>query len=244
MIFTAAAAQKKKIKQKSFVDNELQSFIQRSKGLSSIKFEKYEHGTLFLKADTFLLPKGSFSLIYSNSYNLEHLGNRYIFEKQFGEFPTKRLLKILDSIKGRAKGLISFEGEITRDKVFIKTTDTYYKKSSENIIFTKVETDAKYPGGRVAFQKYIQSRINNSIHKPVFKNDSAFFIRAILRKDSLIHETKLFDSTQSEFTDLLQTILKETSGWKPLLAGGRPATKYLQVFIMIRKNGDIEADYY
>jgi len=241
-ILTGVFAQRlRKTKELNIIDYELQSTVKSSKYLNYIEFDKNPVGKLNIQPDSSVLI--STLKPYYKNYDLSYLGHKYFFEKEFGFFPANRLLRILDSLNNESKALRYYDGRIYAD--YIKITESeLYSDDPEEKIFIKMPELAEYPGGKIAFKKYVRIRINECSCKPIVTKDSAFFFKAILKKDSLIHDTKLYDSTQSAFTDFLQTLLRETSGWKPLNMGGRPVTKYLQVFILIRRNGDIEADYY
>ncbi len=57
------------------------------------------------------------------------------------------------------------------------------------------------------------------------------------------HEVRSIDSLRSPVREIIQNALNNTYGWKPYQKEGRNMSAYLQVFIHIRKDGSIEADY-
>lgn len=228
-------------KEVRLIDYELQSIVKSSKYLHYIKFDKSPVDSLIIRPDSSIL--GEKPQFFYKHYDLSYLGHKYLLEKEFGKFPANRLLKILDSLKKLSPALRFYDGKIYANHIQITETELYSDDPDEKI-FIKIPQLAEYPGGQIAFQNFLQNKVNGSGFNHCFNKDTVFFFQATLKKDSLIHDTKLFDAVDSDFTNFVQTALKETSGWKPFIAGGRPAMKYLQVFLLLRKNGDIEADYY
>jgi hypothetical protein len=242
LIAAAANAQIEKVKKLVWHNDALQAVVASAKNLHYITFTKDDNSYLEIRPDTSLL--NSKRLIYDNSYSTVYLGHTYLFEKQFGPFPAAILLKKLDSLRRNDCYTNYYEGRIFADYIDIKVSSTCPGKSkSDDRVFYKVEDKPGFFGGPAAFQQFVQRSLACTNYKSFIHDDSAFFFYVVIKKDSMSHEVRSIDSLRSPVREVIQNALNNTYGWKPYQKEGRNMSAYLQVFIHIRKDGSIEADY-
>jgi hypothetical protein len=233
--------QKDKIKEVILYNTELQSVLASAKPFNYISFKKDDYQKLELKPDsTFLANK---KYLYDGWYSTVYLGNKYLFEKQFGVFPDILLESKLDSLRREDCYFNWFEGRIYPDHIYIKVTSSCPNKN-RNRVFQKVENNPGFLGGPAAFQQLLQSRLQCTDYKSFIQEDSAFFFNVLVKRDSMVHQVRLIDSVHSPLRQLIKDALINTYGWKCAFQGGLNVNGYLQVFIYIRKDGSIIADYY
>jgi hypothetical protein len=233
--------QTKKIRKVVWHNTELQQVVSSANLLRFIDFKKNDYNELELKPDTSFLATRS--LLYDNWYSTVFLGHKYLFEKQFGAFPTGVLIKKLDSLGCQDCDFSWYEGRIYSDHVDIKVTRSYPGKTGDRI-FQKTENRPGFFGGTAAFQQLVQGRLQCTDYKAYIQEDSAFFFTVLIKRDSMVHEVRQIDSLHSPLRQLIKDALIKTYGWKSAFQGGRNVNGYLQVFIYIRKDGSIVADYY
>jgi hypothetical protein len=241
LLFFVSSAQKKKKYKVKWTNPQLQAFVSSNKQLQFIKFRKNDVGALELKPDTNII---SFkNKPYGSWYSMEYPGTKYLFERQFGSFPVNILLSKLDSLTPKKSDYTSYEGEIYADHIAIRTESLFSTKRMP--VFRAVRHHIEYPGGPEAFTKFIQSKIPAGISLlQGGATDSALFFKALLmKKDSMLHDIKPLDSTQSELSRIIQTALAETKGWTPFYTGGFYVNAYPEIFVRLKKDGTIEADY-
>jgi hypothetical protein len=233
--------QKDKIKEVILHTTELQSVLTSAKPFNYIAFKKDDFEKLELRPDSSFLTNKNF--VYDDWYSTVYPGHKYLFEKQFGIFPVYLLESKLDSLRRTDCDFNWFEGRIYPDHIYIKVTSSCPNKN-RNRVFQKVENNPGFFGGPAAFQQLVQSRLQCTDYKSFIQEDSAFFFTVLVKRDSMVHDVKLIDSVHSPLRKLIQKALINTYGWKSAFQGGRNVNGYLQVFIYIRKDGSIEADYY
>lgn len=241
LLYFTSSAQKEKKRNIKLQDPQLQTFIAANKQLRYIEFKKNDIGELELRPDSVIQTiKG---IIYENWYSFDFLGSKYLFEKQFGEFPQSALLKKLDSLTPKNSDYNWYEGKIYTDHIQIHIESSFSTKRIP--VFRAVRRHIEYPGGTAAFTQFLQSKIPAGVELlPPGQADSVLFFWALLmKKDSMIHEVRPFDSTVSRLSGIIQAALKETKGWTPFYTGGFYVNNYAVIYVRLRKDGTIEADY-
>jgi hypothetical protein len=238
-----AIAQVKKEKKIVWHNEALQSFFLHAKQqIPFIQFKKDYQGRLEIQpANT---SQQTNRLVYDNWYSVDYAGHQYLFEKEYGGLQIEVLQNKLDSLRLFDCYEHFYEGRIYADHIDIKVT-AYCpgKTADEDRIFFKVENRPGYLGGPKHFQQVVRDRLACTGYQSYLYADSAFFFFAVTKKDSMCHEAYAADSVQSPLRNLIIQALTNTYGWKPYNKDGRNMNAYLQVFIYIRKDGTILADY-
>ncbi len=233
-------AQKKVVRQLTWHQPDLQRVVSGSASLHFISFFHSLNNPLEIKPD--MVIPSSRSLVYDNRYSLHYLGHRYLFEKEFGHFPAELLRSKLDSLRRKDCYSSSYEGRIYADRIEITITSWCPDRSGDQL-FEKIEDNPGYFGGPAAFQQLVQDRLKCTAYRDLLQGDSAFFLFAVLKKDSICHQVKPIMGTESPLVQMISKALTNTHGWKPYRKDGHEMNAYLQVFILLRKDGTIEADY-
>jgi hypothetical protein len=206
-----------------------------------VEFKNSDASALSLKPDSLLTINKYYP--QDGWYRLWYLGHKYLFEKHFGVFPEDDLLHIEDSLKKRSCLMNGYEGTISPKKIHIKVTG-YCPPKNEDMIFDKVPVDPEYPGGRKAFKQYINQVLLTRLIPSYIQRDSAIFLRVLIKKDGRAYDPFFYDSINRELKDILSLAMTQTPLWKPAQQSGNAVHAYLEVFILVRKNGMVEADYY
>jgi hypothetical protein len=183
--------------------------------------------------------------LHSIVFDLNYLGHRALLEELCGKpFPEKAVQEKLKSLIKKHCDINSFQGKIYQDSVIITVTRNC-PTNEDDRIFTRIERKISYPGGQPAFQQYLQSSISSSMNSiPSKKTDSSIYFMIVIKKDSMIHDIKLLQpSHPSAFTDLMTQALLKTRQWTPANVGGINVSMYESVYIHLKSDGTIEADY-
>jgi len=223
-----------------WINTELQSLVTPSCG-SFISFTS-ENGTdIEVRPDS--IPKRLKDL-HSTVFDLDYLGHRALLEELCGKpFPEKIVQEKLRSLIKKGCDINSFEGKIYQNSVIITVTRNC-PTNEDDRIFTRVERKISYPGGQSAFQQYLQSFIPSGMNSISQKMDSSVYFMIVIKKDSMIHDIKLLQpSHASAFTDLMAQALLKTKQWTPANMGGMNVSMYESVYIRLKSDGTIEADY-
>lgn len=232
-----------KVKKLVLHNEALQAVVASSTTIRSIRFYKDDNSGLGIKPDSSLFNNSR--ILYDGLFSVAYLGHRYLFQKQYGFFPLEILLYKLDSLRRQDCYTNRFEGDIYADHIDIKLTSSCPGKSkSGDMIFYKVDDKPGFWGGPAAFQQMVQDRLACTGYRSLLHGDSAFFFLAVTKKDSMCHDVTAIDSVQSPLRKIIQTALTGTHGWKPYRKDGRNMNAWLQIFILLRKDGSIEADYF
>lgn len=221
----------------------LNRFVKKCKALDTLGFNIRAYSDLYLTPR----PDDPFPLksIRNKEYSLRYKGDQHRFEKAFGIFPENILLKTIDRYKKKPTDCFdpSFSGFITKKK-FILYRTTWCPTNDDEKHFIKVERGSGFSGGSLAFEKFITERISPLQLHTLNKEESVYFLITLILKDSTLGDINTKDSAQSEMVKAIKPVLLNTKGWMPYIASGRPVKSYLDIFIRIRKDGTIEADFY
>ncbi|HET6995746.1 MAG TPA: hypothetical protein VFI06_12225 [Chitinophagaceae bacterium] len=234
-------------------NKELQSFVQPAHG-RYIGFTKGNEDPLRLRPDSTTTLSDR---LYSVEYDMQYLGHRWLFERQFDSFPETILLDKLESLKDTSYYYNFFDGRIYRDSIIITRTKSYrlHKKTrvtkinvktneEDEKIFLPLDRKIKYPGGKEAFQKFLQTKLVPHLAEFSSQPDSAFYFLVVVRRDSTIGEVKLLEPGHpSAISKRITAALKEMRGWNPAKPSGLDVNVYKSMFVRLRRDGTIEADY-
>jgi hypothetical protein len=223
-----------------WINPELQSLISPLCG-RFIAFSKRDNKPLELTPDS--ITKRSRDL-HATTYDMDYQGHRALFKEQYGQsFPEITLLNKLHSLIKPGCDYHILTGKIYRDSIIIIREQNCPVKEDDKI-FLPVDRKIGYPGGRPAFQQYLKSFITPGADLLPGQKDSTLYLMVILKKDSLIHEVKLLEpATASPFSDLMSAALMQTKGWTPGRLEGRGISLYVSMFIRLRSDGSVEADF-
>lgn len=235
------AAQKNRVKNLVLHDSVLQHFLAGNPRLRFIIFERYVYEDIKLFPDT--STTGKYKEPYENKYDMGFLGHQYLVEKRFGRFPYDALERLLDSLKGNQCNETSFKGTITAGSVRITVT-RHCPSKNEDRVFFKVPQDVQYPGGEKAFTKHMQNWLDQTSGLVFPDKDSVLLLKMIVRKTGQIEGIQFSDSSSVEVNNAIRAALLNSAKWNPAMQGGQWVHSYAEVFIRIRKDGTIEADYY
>ncbi|MCX6316346.1 MAG: hypothetical protein NTW29_03600 [Bacteroidetes bacterium] len=239
---TPAFAQVKKVKKVVWRNTELQAFIAASGKMKQLQFFKDDRSTFELKPDT--VPLSHKQLTFGNWYSMTYLGHRYLFEQEFGMIPLAPLMKKLDSLRHADCYSSTYSGTIYADRIELTVESNCPGKSAEDMVFEKVEDNAGYLGGTAAFQQMIHDRLTCTNYRDYLSGDTALFFYAHVKKDSMCHAAKPLDGNHSLLREIVAKALTNSYGWKPYRKDGFLMSAYVRVFILLRKDGSIEADYF
>jgi hypothetical protein len=242
IVSTSAIAQVKKVKKVVWQNTELQAFIAASSKMKQLQFFKDDHSSFELKPDT-AIPSHK-QLTYDNRYSMAYLGHRYLFEQEYGMIQLAPLMKKLDSLRHADCYSSKFRGTIYSNRIEITVESICPGKSPDEMIFEKVEDNSGYLGGPAAFQQMIHDRLTCTNYRDYLSGDTALFFYAHVKKDSMCHAAKPLDGHQSLLREIVAKALSNSYGWKPYRKDGFLMSAYIRVFILLRKDGSIEADYF
>lgn len=221
----------------------LNKFVKKCKALDTLGFNMQACNSLYMTPR----PDVHFPLksIRNKDYSLQYKGDQYRFKKTFGFFPVNELIKIIAQYKKKQTDCFdpSFSGYITKKKCIMYRT-TWCPTNDDEKHFIKVENGSGFSGGTLAFEKFITEKVSPLQLQTRNNEESVYFLIALILKDSTLGDIITRDSAQAEMVSAIKPVLLNTKGWIPYIASGRPVKSYLDIFIRIRKDGTIEADFY
>lgn len=243
-LFLPAFPQVIKVKKIVWHNEALQSFfLHTKKQVPFLNFRENSRFELAIQPEDPSLPLNR--LVIGDWYSASYAGHRYLFEKEYAALPTGILKDKLDSLRRKDCYDHSFEGRIYADHIDIKVTSKCPGKSAGRIkIFKSTETEVSYDGGPAGFQQVFRGKLAATNYLSYLQGDSVFFFRVLIRNDSFAREANPHDGEVSPLRTLIARALTAMPGWKPYSKDGKRFLSYPQVFIHIRKDGEIIADYY
>jgi hypothetical protein len=236
----SALAQKNKVQEVTVYNAALQTYLGNNLQIKFIRFNKYVFENIEIFPDTSLT--GSKNIPYENRYDLGYLGHLYLIEKKFGKFPYEEFSALVDSLADKKSEYSWFEGTITAKSLTIKITNSY-PSNKKNRVFFKVPIYAEYPGGEKALTKHIQNNLAETQALVFPKTDTVILLKMIVRKSGFVENVQFIDSSLSAINSIIKAALMNSEKWKPAMQGGAWVSCYVEVFIRLRKDGSIEADY-
>lgn len=241
ILFTALQASGQyKTKHFRIINPALQTWLKNSGIKSSVSFHTSHNNLLYLETDS--TSKEYSDRVYGNAYQLGYAGHRYLLQIQYGEFPADALKQLLDSLIDKKCEQISFKGKIYADYVEIERT-SYCSQKDEDRIFTAVEPEKGFIGGPEALRVYMGNTINHRVFNSAAITDSVFFFNLLIKKDSLVHEITPLGNTDKQLLIALKETFMGIKEWYPFFTGGLYVNGYLQLFILIRKDGEMVVDF-
>ena len=147
--------------------------------------------------------------------------NRKISDKKIVELLSPNDIESVNVLKGSsATALYGEKGKNGVIEITTKTTKTI--QDSNRIIFTKAEIEAQFPGGKEAWQKYLQKNLNGSIAvdegwKP---GTYVFITKFIVEKDGTLSDFIAEKYPNSQTAKHCIAILKNGPKWLPAMQNG------------------------
>ncbi len=218
----------------------LQSIVSSSAEIRSIAFNKNDIANIEIRPDASAIPQKN--IYYDGWYSTVYAGHIDRFTQKYGRFPVEILANKLDSLRRRDCEYNHYEGNIFANRIEIKVTSSC-PGATEMRIFNKVDNEPGFLGGHKAFEQLLQSRLSCTNYRSYIQGDSVLRFHAIIKRDSIVYEARSIDSVKSPLRQLIITALSGTYGWKPYFKEGRNMNSVKEIFVRIRKDGTIEADY-
>lgn len=111
---------------------------------------------------------------------------------------------------------------------------TGFPVSKESKIFNEVETVAEFPGGRAAWQKYLEKNLDASIPvKEGWKPGTyRVMVQFVVNTDGSITDIKALNYTESKTAATCISLISKGPKWLPAVQNGRPVTSYRNQPIM------------
>lgn len=96
----------------------------------------------------------------------------------------------------------------------------------EDIVFTKVEVEAAFPGGPGAWTKYIAREIEKDIDKLDDKDNGTCIVKFIVGKDGKIRDVVAASMQGTKLAQIAVRAIIKGPDWLPALQNGRPVAAY------------------
>ena len=88
-------------------------------------------------------------------------------------------------------------------------------------IFMKVETNAEFPGGKEAFEKFIETNIQFPEYAVNNKIDGIVYVHMVVSKQGVISELKIYRGIEQSCNEEILRILKLSPTWIPARIRGK-----------------------
>lgn len=233
--------QAQKTEKITWYNDELQTLVQPSHGRFISFVRRFWDDSFELTPDS-VTPLAK--QLRVNVYDLDFLGDQVLFEHQFGKaFPVSIINEKLESLKRKDCYLSYAEGRIYPDSIVMQIDLDCKKSDDEDKIFYPVRQSAGFRGDRPAFESLLQQGLGAKRFS-VAANDSVLYLFGVVKRDSMFHDAKLLGpGEESAFSRKAIELLEQLQGWRPALKEGRIINMYRTVYIRLRPDGTIEADY-
>jgi periplasmic protein TonB len=110
------------------------------------------------------------------------------------------------------------------------------KKEDPNEIFTKVEVDAEFKGGEMAWKKFLERYLNPNV--PIDNNapDGTYtvYIQFVVSKDGTISDIRATTNHGYGMEKEAIRVIQKAPGWKPAIQNGRNVNAYKKQPITFR----------
>ncbi len=116
-----------------------------------------------------------------------------------------------------------------------------YPLPKENTIFDKVETEAEFPGGQAAWQKYLGKNLDASLPvKEGWKPGTyRVIVQFVVKADGSLSDIKAVNYSESKTAAACISLIAKGPKWLPAVQNGRPVTSYRnQPIIFVVEDGD------
>jgi periplasmic protein TonB len=108
------------------------------------------------------------------------------------------------------------------------TRDSLPPSQTEESVFAKVEVEASYPGGDVAWRNFLSLHLNPNV--PVKKKAPAgtyqVIVQFIVGKDGSIEDIKALTNYGFGMEQEVIRVISLSSKWKPAIQNGKPVRAY------------------
>jgi hypothetical protein len=225
---------------KIIIDNAFVQFFQQHSSVKEIGFSIYGFSD---SASLTIVEQQINGERERESYDLNHKGDRYSFEKRYGkfEFPSSVYKNYIDT---RAISR-SIYGRVRYDSVYLNISHGYEKKYQEpddEKLFIKVEQLAEYEKGITSFTKemehYFQGRKFNE-----FPADSVVIVFALINKDKTIVVDTILEGSSS-FAESIVEFINKSGPWKPAEACGRLVRAYKKIYARLNSDNSFDVEIY
>ena len=239
------AAQEMKTFDTCFLNTTLKDFFSKNTDVEALSyftnFQLVRRISVSFKKDT----SGRKANTGNEYYNLNFIGDKYLFEKKYGtiDLPEKEIQKAITK-----KCFIDYNLQlaIKADSVKLKFKSYCPAKNDEERFFTKVEIFASYKPGMKQLEEYINA-VSVKKYFPVVQSplaDSVFIFRVVVgNKDSCLKEIKLIYGKDCFFTQVITEALNNACLWTPSFQGGRAVNAYLKIYVALKADQSITVAY-
>jgi hypothetical protein len=174
-------------------------------------YENGEEDGLWQKWDT------SGALIDSTTYDT----GKVITEAQFHYQPGGKLARVaINDPAKKAHREILYEG----DKITSDTTISY--KEDKDIIFTKTEITATFPGGDAEWRNYIARAIISNANDFSSKNIGTCLVRFVIDTEGNISNVQAMTLENSKLAEVAIHAIQIGGKWNPAMQNGRKVKSY------------------
>lgn len=162
------------------------------------------------------------SILYNNGGELRRVTLTY-----FRNLQLERVLIDDNKNKTYHSRVYNNKGKIISETDFDKKID-----NDEDIIFTKAEIEASFPGGMNAWTKYITELIEQNKNKlKKDDNEGTCIVYFVVNKDGSVSDIKVRSMIDSKLAEIIMDAIKNGPKWKPALQNGRSVNAYKQLSV-------------
>ncbi len=142
--------------------------------------------------------------------------------------------------KGR-NGVIEIITKKTKDIKIKEVTLSDVKSGDDNKIFERAEIDPSFPGGEVAWRKYLERNLNPLVpiqnHAPV--NSYTVCIEFVVRKDGNLTDIRPLTNHGLGMEEEVIRLIKKGPAWSPAIQNGHAVNAYKKQFVtFVVDNGE------
>lgn len=246
----ALGAQKKVTFDTTLLNSTSAYFFEKNPVIDSIIFDKAFNKSKFFQVylktnwrDTNYNRGGSSK---SDNYNFDFQGDKYLFEKKYGDLklPEKTINLIVKKICFPVYSL-----SVLMRKDSVKCILEYYcpsnEPNSEDKVFIKIEVLPRYKSGIQGLQSLMGSAFKARFRNVSLSVADSVLIYEILvdNKDSCLKRINLIEGRYSAFEQFVMDELKRSCAWLPAMQGGRGVIAYTKIFIRLNKDKRFIVDY-
>lgn len=166
------------------------------------------------------------SSIYHNGEKIMHATFRYYFPNAGIEFLS------IDSLKtGKATEIVFDEN----GKIVLRTN--FKENEDSDIVFTKVEIEAAFPGGPVSWQRYVTRAIQSQIDQFTKSDYGTCLVRFIVDKTGKVSDVEAATMKGTKLAKIAVDAIKNGPNWIPAQVNGRYVRAYrIQPFTLLNPN--------
>ena len=152
-----------------------------------------------------------------------------------GKISERKALELIlpDNIKSinvlQGNAAVALYGEKGKDGVVeITTKQLVSKQDSSRIIFTQVENEPEFPGGKDAWRKFLQNNLNSSIAVKEGLKDGkyVFTTKFIVHEDGSLSDFTSEKNINDTIAQHCIDVIKKGPKWKPAIQNGYIVSAY------------------